>query len=428
MTKPTAINVEGLGKQYRLGGSVGSYRTLRDTIAGAVSGAFSPKSEKKRAVVPTLWALQDVSFHVAQQEVLGVIGKNGAGKSTLLKVLSRVTSPTTGRVEMHGRVGSLLEVGTGFHPELTGRENVHLNGAIMGEKRADIKRKFDEIVAFADVEKFVDTPVKHYSSGMYVRLAFAVAAFMELEILIVDEALAVGDAAFQKKCLGRMDQAAKEGRTVLFVSHSMPALESLCSRVIWINNGTVVSDGDPRKVIGSYIESSNRDTGPREVGVYRNEGHRRGTGEVQFRDFRLSSDQGEPRSEFRMGDTIVAEVDFEVYADADSAVFNFNVVDAATGSVVTTWVGRREPKALSAGERGTFRIVLPQNSLRARRYYFNLGVASAFNNDMPFDIWAGGGTDFYVEYPEDLENLDLLVGHDSALVTLPVRTEFEIHD
>lgn len=420
-----AITARNIGKQYRLGGSGANYRTLRDSMAGAVKGAFSGV---RREVVapPTLWALNDVSFDVAPAEVLGIIGRNGAGKSTLLKVLSRVTTPTTGRVEMHGRVGSLLEVGTGFHPELTGRENIFLNGAIMGEKRADIRRKFDEIVSFAEVEKFVDTPVKHYSSGMYVRLAFAVAAFMELEILIVDEALAVGDAAFQKKCLGRMGDAAREGRTILFVSHSMPALESLCNRVIWIDHGTLVADGEPRKIIADYIESANKVTAPREVGVYRNEGHRRGTGEVQFSSFRLLNENGAESGEFRMGDTIVAEVDFEAHAEVESAVFSFSLMDALSGAVVTTWVGRRDPHALSAGESGTFRIVLPQNALRARKYFFNLGVASAFNNDVPYDIWAGGGTEFFVGYPDTLDDLDFLVGHDAALVTLPVRTEIEV--
>ncbi len=424
MSEPV-ITATNVGKRYRLGGSPSAYKTLRDTLAGAVRNGVSRKGEASAA--PILWALRDVNFTVSPGDVLGIIGRNGAGKSTLLKVLSRVTTPTVGRVEMHGRVGSLLEVGTGFHPELTGRENVFLNGAIMGEKRADIRRKFDSIVAFAEVEKFVDTPVKHYSSGMYVRLAFAVAAFMELEILIVDEALAVGDAAFQKKCLGRMGEAAREGRTILFVSHSMPALENLCNRVLWIDHGSVVDDGDSRKVIAAYVESANKNVAPREVGVYSWEGHRRGTGEVQFGAFRLMNDSGEETHEFRMTETIVAEVEFEAHTEVESAVFSFSLLDATTQSVVTTWVGRRQVTPLAAGERGTFRIVLPENSLRARKYFFNLGVANEQNNDVPYDIWAGGGTEFFVGYPDELENLDLLVGHDSALVTLPVRTEIDIH-
>lgn len=196
--------------------------------------------------------------------------------------------------------------------------------------------------------------------------------------------------------------------------------------MIWIDHGTLVADGEPRKIIADYIDSSNRATGPREVGVYRNEGHRRGTGEVQFSAFRMLNDSGEEVHEFQMGDTLVAEVDFTAHADVESAVFSFSLLDAQSGAVVTTWVGRRDPHALSAGEQGTFRIVLPKNSLRARKYFLNLGVASAFNNDVPYDIWAGGGTEFFIGYPAELDDLDLLVGHDAALVTLPVRTEIEV--
>jgi lipopolysaccharide transport system ATP-binding protein len=422
-TAGPAIVAQGLGKRYRLGHSVGSYRTLRDQLAGMFrsSGAGENSTE-----TPYIWALKDVSFNVAEGEVLGIIGRNGAGKSTLLKVLSRVTSPTTGGAEMHGRVGSLLEVGTGFHPELTGRENVFLNGAIMGEKRADIRRKFDEIVAFAEVEKFIDTPVKHYSSGMYVRLAFAVAAFMELEILIVDEALAVGDAAFQKKCLGRMGDAAREGRTILFVSHSMSALENLCNRVIWVNGGQIVADGEPRRIIADYVASANSAVVPRVAGKYTSEGHRRGTGEVQFAGFRLLNGEGRETTEFQMGETIIAEVEFDAHADVENAVFSFSLFDHSTQTVVTTWVGRREPRALAKGERGIFRVILPENFLRARRYYFNLGVTNLFNNDVPYDIWSGGGTEFNVLYPDDIESLDLLVGNDFAMVTLPVRAEVQV--
>jgi len=204
----------------------------------------------------TFWALKNISFEVRQGEVLGIIGRNGAGKSTLLKILSRITTPTTGRVEGYGRVGSLIEVGTGFHPQLTGRENVYLNGAILGIKKAEIDRKFDEIVSFAEIDQFLDTPVRHYSSGMYMRLAFAVAAHMEPEILIIDEVLAVGDVIFQKKCLGKMDEIAKTGRTVLFVSHNMMAVESLCTRVIWLHNGSLVKDGRTSEVVSGYLKTS----------------------------------------------------------------------------------------------------------------------------------------------------------------------------
>jgi lipopolysaccharide transport system ATP-binding protein len=212
----------------------------------------------------TIWALQDISFEVKRGEVIGIIGRNGAGKSTLLKILSRITEPTTGRIELHGRVGSLLEVGTGFHPELTGRENIYLNGAILGMRRSEIARQFDEIVAFAEVEKFIDTPVKHYSSGMYLRLAFAVAAHLEPEILLVDEVLAVGDARFRKKCINKMQDVGQQGRTVFFVSHNMPAIASLCERAILLHEGRVLRDGLSSQVVSTYLNSDCGTTAARE--------------------------------------------------------------------------------------------------------------------------------------------------------------------
>jgi len=258
-----AIRVEGLGKRYRIGRQE-RYRTLRDTLVeGAqrtvrtIRGWLS-RDGRRESDEQTIWALKDVSFEVKRGEVLGIIGRNGAGKSTLLKILSRVTEPTEGWAEVRGRVGSLLEVGTGFHPELTGRENIYLNGAILGMKRAEIARKFDEIVAFAEVEKFIDTPVKHYSSGMYLRLAFAVAAHLEPEILLVDEVLAVGDAAFQKKCLGKMGEVAGEGRTVLFVSHNMAAIDELCSSAICLQAGRVAKSGPTPAVVSFYLAGSQR--------------------------------------------------------------------------------------------------------------------------------------------------------------------------
>src|SRR3984893_2445502 len=254
------IKVEHLGKRYRIGARE-RIRTFRAPIMRPPAAPWRRlrsrlASCEPRANASEMWALKDVSFEVAPGEVLGVIGRNGAGKSTLLKVLSRITEPTTGRVELYGRVGSLLEVGTGFHPELTGRENIFLSGAIMGMRRIEIARKFDQIVAFAEIEQFVDTPVKRYSSGMYVRLAFAVAAHLDPEILLIDEVLAVGDAAFQKKCLGKMGEVAREGRTVLFVSHSMAAVQSLCHRAVWLESGILSNDGKPGVVVQSYISRS----------------------------------------------------------------------------------------------------------------------------------------------------------------------------
>jgi lipopolysaccharide transport system ATP-binding protein len=245
------IRGEGLGKRYHRG--LAADPGLRHALDRFVK---SPLSTLRRKRHETFWALKDVSLEVKEREVLGLIGRNGAGKTTLLKILSRITKPTTGWAEIHGRVGSLLEVGTGFHPELTGRENAFLSGAILGMSKSEIERKFDEIVAFAELEKFIDTPVKHYSSGMYVRLAFAVAAHLEPEILFVDEVLAVGDAAFQKKCLGKMGSISEQGRTIVFVSHNMTALQKLCTRVVWLNAGQVIDSGDPRKVIDHYLQTN----------------------------------------------------------------------------------------------------------------------------------------------------------------------------
>jgi lipopolysaccharide transport system ATP-binding protein len=242
-----AIRVENLSKRYVIGAAQERQDTLRDWLVAAGRSLRRRKVEENE-----FWALRDVSFTVQRGEVVGVIGRNGAGKSTLLKILSRITEPTSGRALINGRMGSLLEVGTGFHPELTGRENIFLNGAILGMRRAEIARKFDEIVAFAEIEKFLDTPVKRYSSGMYVRLAFAVAAHLEPEILLVDEVLAVGDAAFQKKCLGKMGDVAKEGRTVLFVSHNMSAVQRLCQNAIFLRDGRMIDYGNVQKIIDLY--------------------------------------------------------------------------------------------------------------------------------------------------------------------------------
>ncbi len=250
-----AIRVENLSKEYRIGGPRERYSTLRDQVSRLASASFKAVRGRIEGCEqnPAFWALKDVSFDVRPGEVVGIIGRNGAGKSTLLKILSRITEPTEGEVHIDGRVGSLLEVGTGFHPELTGRENVYLNGAILGMRRTEIARKFDEIVAFAEVEKFIDTSVKHYSSGMYMRLAFAVAAHLEPEILIIDEVLAVGDVEFQKKCLGKMGDVAHGGRTVLFVSHNMAAIHSLCDRTCLLRQGRLVFDGPADQGVAAYI-------------------------------------------------------------------------------------------------------------------------------------------------------------------------------
>jgi len=255
-----AIKVENLSKLYKIGQTVG-YNTIRESLMNV---AYAPvhwlrqMGDRRRktgdASTPnTIWAVKDVSFEVKRGEAVGIIGRNGSGKTTLLKIISRITAPTEGYAEVHGRAGSLLEVGTGFHPELTGRENIYLNGAVLGMKRDEIKRKFDEIIAFAEIEKFLDTPVKRYSSGMYVRLAFSVAAHLEPEILLVDEVLAVGDAQFQKKCLGKMGEVTKGGRTVLFVSHNMNAIRTLCPRTLWLSYGELAAQGATHDIVSNYM-------------------------------------------------------------------------------------------------------------------------------------------------------------------------------
>jgi len=278
----TVICGEGLGKRYRRG-LVQSSGLLRESLGRALK---SPLRAMQKQKLETFWALKDVSLEVCEGEVLGLIGRNGAGKTTLLKILSRITQPTTGWAEIHGRVGSLLEVGTGFHPELTGRENTFLSGAILGMSKSEIARKFDEIVAFAELEQFIDTPVKHYSSGMYVRLAFAVAAHLEPEILLVDEVLAVGDIRFQKKCLGKMGDVARAGRTVVLVTHQMNQIRRLCHRVIWIDSGAVRKVGLTGEVTGAYeLAMSLGERVPRD-------GTRPGTEKAKFRYWNLASGTG----------------------------------------------------------------------------------------------------------------------------------------
>ncbi len=302
------VRAENLGKRYRLGELVG-YRTLRESLG---SWAAAPArwlrtgvrraSGSDRADPHHVWALKDVSFEVRRGEVLGIIGRNGAGKSTLLKILTRITKPTTGRAAIRGRVGSLLEVGTGFHPELTGRENVFLNGAILGMRRAEIMRKFDEIVDFSGVQRFLDTPVKRYSSGMRVRLAFAVAAHLDPEILLIDEVLAVGDAEFQKKCLGKMGEVATEGRTVLFVSHNMAAVESLCSRCVVLDSGGLTLSAAPRDALEHYLARAvAKSSEVNLTGAVR----AKGNSDRIFRSARLENSAGIATTQFRPGDAVV---------------------------------------------------------------------------------------------------------------------------
>ncbi|HTQ23428.1 MAG TPA: ABC transporter ATP-binding protein [Candidatus Binataceae bacterium] len=310
------IRVQNISKRYRIG-RVEPYRTLRESIIRSVSAPARIARDMLGGRARDgglqdgerhVWALRDVSFDVMPGEVLGLIGRNGSGKSTLLKLLSRITEPSAGRAEIYGRIGSLLEVGTGFHLELTGRENIYLSGAILGMRRAEIQRKFDEIVAFAEVEKFVDTPVKHYSSGMHVRLGFSVAAHLEPEILLVDEVLAVGDAAFQKKCMGKMGDVARTGRTIIFVSHNMASIESLCSSCLLISSGRLEAEGEPTQIVMRYMASELRGCG----GIRSLAGHagRRGDSVPTMQSISLHSEGDEPTGVVRMGAPLEVTVHF----------------------------------------------------------------------------------------------------------------------
>jgi lipopolysaccharide transport system ATP-binding protein len=312
----TVIQVENLGKKYLINHQQPQrYTALRDVLANSAKSLFSrinpltqTANRKSQHCHEEFWALQDVSFEVKQGDRIGIIGRNGAGKSTLLKILSRITEPTTGRIRIKGRVASLLEVGTGFHPELTGRENIYLNGAILGMSRAEIKCKFDEIVAFAEIEKFLDTPVKRYSSGMYVRLAFAVAAHLEPEILVVDEVLAVGDIQFQKKCLGKMEDVGKDGRTVLFVSHQMSTIEKLCSRVIVLSWGNVKFNGTTKLGIDSYLQDLQVQTKETKIKDLR----RSGSGGIKIIGFSVEDDIGNTLVAASCGEEIVLAFYYEL--------------------------------------------------------------------------------------------------------------------
>jgi len=320
-----AIRCHGIGKRYRIGERQ-NYKALRDVLSDAIKVPFLRLRQAERATKENanIWALEDVSFEIKRGEVVGIIGRNGSGKSTLLKILSRVTEPTRGYAEINGRVGSLLEVGTGFHPELTGRENLFLNGAILGMKKSEIARKFDEIVAFAEVEKFIDTPVKHYSSGMYMRLAFAVAAHLEPEILLVDEVLAVGDGRFQKKCLGKMGQIAEQGRTVLFVSHSMPAITRLCPRAILLNDGHVVTDGPAPQVVNTYLYN---DLGTAAVRRWKRS---RAPGDdiVRLVAARVHTEDGRTSATIDIRQPVGIEIEFDVQEPGHVLIPNYHFVNS----------------------------------------------------------------------------------------------------
>jgi lipopolysaccharide transport system ATP-binding protein len=391
------ISVREVSKQYRLGAGGIHYPTLRASIMGALSAPMRMLKRRRNgsAQRELLWALRDVSFDVRAGEALGIVGRNGAGKSTLLKILSRITKPTSGTVDLYGRVGSLLEVGTGFHPELTGRENIYLNGAILGMRREEIARKFDEIVAFAEVEKFLDTPVKFYSSGMYVRLAFAVAAHLEPEILIVDEVLSVGDAAFQKKCLGKMSEVTHTGRTVLFVSHDLNAVNSLCSRAILLHDGAVVMEGPPRDVTAYYLDRSHKLYSP--VTWASLDGA--GTDEVELVSA-LVEQREEPTSAVSCREPFTVRIEYEIKREVRGSRFFFILRDARGDLIFTT--SDYDVMTPAAAERAVGRYVsrftIPGGLLKSGSYYGTVGVDVAW---VRIVFTADDALHFDVYEPED---------------------------
>ena len=386
------IRVENLSKQYIIGHQQQErYLTLRDSIARTFRDIGNRLMHPLLASLgqplvglsdtEELWALKDISFEIEQGERVGIIGRNGAGKTTLLKILSCITEPTQGRVFIRGRVSSLLEVGTGFHPELTGRENIYLNGAVLGMSKAETKKKFDEIVAFAEVEKFLDTPVKRYSSGMYVRLAFAVAAHLEPEILMVDEVLAVGDTAFQKKCLGKLGDVAKEGRTVFLVSHNMGAINTLCDRAIWIDKGAIFHDGPVTQVVGAYLNQGNSTA----KHVMWTENERPGNQSFQLASITVKRADGPATSEINISEDVTIEIEYEVMRSGVRAMFSLVLWDANSncvfGSLSNTAENSYHGKPLKPGR---YRCIcrLYGHLLNEGRYYISVIGAS--------DNWSDG--------------------------------------
>lgn len=376
-----AIRAEGLSKKFHIGKLHGKNKTLRETVMDTFTAPVRKISKILRGKVAgaselddTIWALRDVSFEIKQGEVIGIIGRNGAGKSTLLKILSRITEPTRGFAEIHGRISSLLEVGTGFHSELTGRENIYLNSAILGMKRAEIDKKFDEIVAFAEVEKFLDTPVKHYSSGMYLRLAFAVAAHLEPEILLVDEVLAVGDARFQKKCLDKMETVGKQGRTVLFVSHNMPAVTRLCKRVILLNEGKLEHDGSSHQVVSMYLSAGSGTTAVRE---WKNPS-KAPKGEVaRLCAVRVKSEHGKITGSMDIRKQIILEMEYDVIKSGYVLQPDFGIINEEGIPVFVTldqdknWRRKPRPKGHYISQ-----AIIPGNFMSEGTFFVGAGLVT----------------------------------------------------
>ncbi len=370
-----AIRASGLSKRYLIQTRRGRHDTLREHLTSAAAGLLKWR-DRFRGDKRTIWALRDVSFEIRQGEAVGIIGRNGAGKSTLLKILSRITEPTTGFAELQGRVGSLLEVGTGFHADLTGRENIYLNGAVLGMKKSEIDRRRDDIVAFSGVEQFIDTPVKRYSSGMYLRLAFAVAAHLQPEILLIDEVLAVGDAEFQKKCLGKMGDVAKAGRTVVFVSHNMGAIAQLCERALWIDDGYLKLDGPAPTVVATYLSSSMPDRS-----IWANPTFDPfSQAKFQFKSARLLSPENEPVSAIEYDRPYQIETRYVMRTPLKDLAIICRVTDAIGNIIWTSWdsdeIGWKSGRVRPAGEYLST-CAVPARLLRPGAYQVFLGAFSA---------------------------------------------------
>jgi len=385
------IEIKNIGKKYNITHMRGGYVALRDVLMNVLKSPFSFLKTKAKRVTgfekkEEFWALKNISFNVTKGEVVGIIGANGAGKSTLLKILSQITPPTEGEIILRGRVGSLLEVGTGFHPELTGRENIFLNGAILGMKKKEIAEKFDEIVEFAGIEKFLDTPVKYYSSGMYVRLAFSVAAHMEPDILVVDEVLAVGDAEFQKKCLGKMDEITKkEGRTILFVSHNMEAIRKMCSHCILLDKGKIVFKGNTEEALSAY-NKSNIQLGINKGGQRKNES-RRGSGTLSFTEIKILDDKNQERNTFKINETVRFKISYAIYEAMQGLHTNICFFSSKTKELLTDMRYEIKSGPLEKNETGTIIIEVKLTVIRPGQYllYFWLGDNNATKQGTPIN-------------------------------------------
>lgn len=368
-----SIRVDGVGKRYSIKTSEDRVASLPEMLGRmALNPLSGGRSSTNRSGCNDFWALQDVSFEVRPGEVIGVIGGNGAGKSTLLKILSRITEPTVGEIELRGRVGSLLEVGTGFHPELSGRENIYLNGAMLGMRRQEIQQRFDEIVAFAEIDRFLDTPVKRYSSGMYTRLAFAVAAHLQPDILLVDEVLAVGDAAFQRKCLGRMGDLASEGRTIFFVSHNMRAVNRLCSRAVWLDHGRLVEDGPTSQVLGRYLTDEASEDGCR---TWPEGFANPGVNDLGIYGLQLTNEDEVVTSNLDAGRAFTVQIDYRVHQPLPPCRVGF-VLSTSDGIPVFEAYDTDNALAPEARQPGpmTSRCLIPGNLLSPGRYILSINA------------------------------------------------------